>query len=747
MKNFLLTLVALTATCALQAQTLPFMNSSLPVEQRIDDLLGRLSLPEKVAMMQNGSVGVERLDIPAYNWWNEALHGVARAGYATVFPQAIGMAATFDAQLQESTFTLISDEARAKYHQALRDGNRAQYYGLTFWTPNINIFRDPRWGRGQETYGEDPFLTAQMGVAAVRGLQGYDKKYLKAHACAKHYAVHSGPEWNRHQFDVQVSPRDLWETYLPAFKALVTEAGVQEVMGAYNRYDGEPCCSNDLLLLQILRNKWNYQGLVVSDCGAISDFYRQGAHEVYPNAASASAAAVFAGTDLECGSSYRSLVQAVEEGLIKESDIDVSVRRILKGRFELGMFDPEELLPWSRIPFSSVASPEHIRRAYEVACKSIVLLKNEGVLPLKPQSVKKIAVVGPNADNTLMLLGNYEGKPTSIKSILQGIREAYPGVEVSYERGCDLVEGYVAQERFFHSKEEADKAPKPKALPAEAYSEASLKALAARAGTADAIIFVGGLSPQVEGEELRLTLDGFRGGDRERIELPKVQGKVLEALHATGKPVVFVLCSGSAVALAENEAHYDALVSAWYGGQQAAEAVAHVLSGVHNPSGRLPITFYKSTAQLPHFLDYDMRERTYRYMSQEPLYPFGYGLSYTRFAYSKAKLSSKRIKAGASVTLKLDVANTGGVDGDEIVQVYVKRLGDAQAPVKALKGFQRVSLKAGESATLSIELPASSFAYYEASADDLVVKPGAYQILYGGSSASKDLKALALTVK
>lgn len=768
MKRLFLACAALAASFALNAQTLPFMNPQLPQEQRIEDLLGRLTLQEKIAMMQNASKGVERLGIPDYNWWNEALHGVARSGYATVFPQAIGMAATFDPQLLQNTFTTVSDEARAKYHQAIREGRHAQYYGLTFWTPNINIFRDPRWGRGQETYGEDPFLTSQLGMAVVRGLQGDDDKYLKTHACAKHYAVHSGPEWNRHEFNAVASLRDLWETYLPAFKALVTEAGVQEVMGAYNRYDGQPCCSSDLLLIDILRDKWNYQGLVVSDCGAISDFYREGAHEVFPDAASASAAAVLAGTDIECGSSYKSLEDAVKQGFIKESDIDVSIRRILKGRFDLGMFDPDEMVPWAGIPFSDVSSPDHIQQALDVARKSIVLMKNDGVLPLKPQKVKKISVIGPNADNTTMLLGNYEGKPTSIISILDGIRAAYPDAEVTYERGCDLVEGYVPQKQFIptHIEEymgiteptpeqrakleeerKAWMANQPKPMPSEAYSEASLKALAERAATADAIIFVGGLTPQVEGEEMRVSLDGFRGGDRERIELPVVQGKVLKALHATGKPVVFVLCTGSAVALAENDGDYDALVNAWYGGQKAAEALADVLTGAYNPSGRLPVTFYKSTAQLPDFLDYSMKGRTYRYMSEDPLYVFGHGLSYTTFEYSKALLSSKKIKAGESVALTVNVKNTGDADGDEIVQVYVKRLDDASAPVKALKGVLRVPLKAGETKTAAIELPASSFEYFDEAAGDLVVKPGSYQILYGGSSSDAGLKELPLTIK
>lgn len=776
MKLILTTLLSIAAAMTLNAQTpeYPFRDSNLPQEQRIEDLLGRLSLEEKIAMMQNGSKGVERLGIPDYDWWNEALHGVARAGIATVFPQAIGMAATFDPEEHLRTFTIISDEARAKYNEAVRQGDRSRYHGLSFWTPNINIFRDPRWGRGQETYGEDPFLTAEMGKAAVNGLQGNDEKYFKSHACAKHYAVHSGPESLRHQFDARVSLRDLWETYLPAFQALVTEANVQEVMGAYNRFDGKPCCSSDELLVDILRDKWNYQGMVVSDCGAIGDFFHKGAHETHVDAAEASADAVKTGTDVECGSSYKSLSEAIEKGIITEEDIDVAMRRVIKGWIELGMLDEKDNTPWADLPYSIVASKEHAEQALKVARKSMVLLKNDNVLPVIPGSVKKIAVLGPSAADSTMMLGNYNGDPTHVVTILQGIKAAYPDAEINYERGCDLVEGFVAAPKApragmnmaanaqvntewmgFPVQGQGQQAPArrpafqpvPQPIISDNYTPDALEALASRAAESDIIIFVGGISPAVEGEELRITLDGFAGGDRERIELPVIQSRVLKALHATGKPVIFVLCTGSAIALEQNEGDYDALINAWYSGQEGGTAVADVISGKYNPSGKLPLTFYKSTSQLPDFLDYSMKNRTYRYLDDEPLYPFGFGLSYTTFVFSGQKLSSQQIKPGDSVNVSVSVSNTGTMDGEESVQVYVKRLNDPDAPIKALKGLKKISLKAGETKDVEIELPASSFEYFDLAADGLVEKAGEYEILIGSSSADKDLKAIKLTIK
>ncbi|MBQ6044008.1 MAG: glycoside hydrolase family 3 C-terminal domain-containing protein [Bacteroidales bacterium] len=784
MKPLFLTLLAVLSAVSLRAQApeFPFRDPSLPQEQRIDDLLSRLTLQEKIDMMQNGSKGVERLGLPDYNWWNEALHGVARAGVATVFPQAIGMAATFDPEEHLRTFTTISDEARAKYNEAIRNGEHRQYYGLSFWTPNTNIFRDPRWGRGQATYGEDPYLTSVMGMAAVNGLQGDNPDYYKSHACAKHYAVHSGPESLRHSFNAVVSLRDLWETYLPAFEALVTEADVREVMGAYNRYDGEPCCSNDALLVDILRDRWNYQGMVVSDCGAISDFYRKGAHETHADAPSASADAVITGTDVECGSSYKTLTEAVEKGFITEADIDIAMRRIIRGWIELGMLDYADLTPWKDIPYSIVASKEHAKQALDVARKSMVLLKNDGVLPLKPGSVKKIAVLGPNAADSTMMLGNYNGDPTHVVTILDGIKAAYPNAEVTYERGCDLVEGFVAVPRAPRAgmnmaaqrqqggqgaqsqgntewmgipaqgapQQQAQPRPRvviPQPIISDNYTPDALEALASRAAESDVIIFVGGISPAVEGEELRLSLEGFAGGDRERIELPEIQSRVLKALHATGKPVIFVLCTGSAIALEQNEGDYDALITAWYGGQEGGTAVADVISGAYNPSGRLPITFYKSTAQLPDFLDYSMKGRTYRYMTEDPLYPFGFGLSYTNYYFSKPVLSSNTVRNGSTVRVRVNVLNGGQMDGSEAVQVYVKRLSDPNAPVKALKGLKMVNIKAGETKTVDIDLPASAFEYYDSVADGLVCKSGSYQILVGGSSADKDLQSVNLTIQ
>ena len=750
MKRLVILLTAMLAAGSINAQEHPFNDPKLPVDQRIEDLLGRLTLEEKVGMMMNGSAGVERLGIPDYNWWNEALHGVARAGIATVFPQAIGMAATFDPEEHLRTFTVISDEARAKYNQAIREGQHKQYYGLSFWTPNINIFRDPRWGRGQETYGEDPYLTSVMGKAAVFGLQGDDDTYFKSHACAKHFAVHSGPESLRHSFDVTVSSRDLWETYLPAFEALVTEANVQEVMGAYNRYAGKPCCSSDFLLMDILRKRWNFQGMVVSDCGAITDFFAKGAHLTHKDAASASADAARTGTDVECGSNYSTLIEAVRNGYITEDEIDVNMRRIIKGWIDLGILDHKDSTPWADLPYSIVASEAHARQALTVARKSMVLLKNDDVLPLNKDKIRKIAVLGPNATDSTMMLGNYNGDPTHVVTILDGIRAAFPDAEVTYERGCDLVEGFISvpkAPRTGMDMAELARQMGLKAIPSENYTDEALKNLAERAAQADVIIFAGGISPAVEGEELKTTVDGFAGGDRERIELPEVQGKVLKALHNTGKPVVFVLCTGSAIALEQNEKDYDALICAWYGGQEGGTAVADVISGSYNPSGRLPLTFYRSTDQLPDFLDYSMDDRTYRYMTESPLYYFGYGLSYTTFGYGNAKLSSGKIRNGKSVTVSVKVTNTGDLAGHESVQVYVKRLNDENAPVKALKGLKMIYLNPGESKTVKIELPASSFEYYDGYADDLTVKSGDYRIMVGSSSRDEDLTSLDLTIR
>lgn len=854
----------LVSSCSDKSQDLPFRNPDLPVDERIDDLLSRLTPEEKVGQMMNQTPAIERLGIPEYDWWNEALHGVARAGRATVFPQAIAMAATFDEGALLETFTMVSDEARAKYHQYQKDKEYDRYKGLTFWTPNINIFRDPRWGRGMETYGEDPYLTERMGVAVVKGLQGDDPKYFKTHACAKHYAVHSGPEWNRHEFDIEVSPRDLWQTYLPAFEALVKEGNVQEVMCAYNRYEGTPCCGSDKLLVDILRNSWGFDDIILSDCGAINDFWEKDKntprHETHADAESASADAVLSGTDLECGSSYRSLLNALKDGQIKEAELDVSLRRLLKGRFELGMFDPDERVAYAQIPYSVVESPKHVAKSLEMAHKSMVLLKNKKqTLPLSKQ-IRKIAVVGPNAADSTMLWANYNGFPSKTVTILEGIRSKVPNAEVVYELGCNHTDNFVMTDlgnrisspagqgfaseffnntdfegtpvynglakelhyttggntqfapnvnltnftaRFTGDFEATDNgevefrlsgndafrlyignekvaevweneygaerkymlaAEKGKKYPVKieymqrtgsadlnfqvgVRTPVDSKTTAAKVKDADVIVFVGGISPRLEGEEMPVDADGFRKGDRTNIEIPAIQQEMVKALQATGKPVVYVLCTGSALALNWEEANVDAILNAWYGGQEAGTAVADILFGDYNPAGRLPITFYKSVDQLPDFQDYTMQGRTYRYMTQTPLYPFGYGLSYTTFSYKNARLSADKIVKDQSVTLSLDLANTGKMDGDEVIQVYIKNPNDPAGPIKALKAFKRVPTKAGSSAPVSIELTSKAFQSFNDQTQSMEVRPGKYQVLYGSSSADKDLKSLQLTIE
>lgn len=860
----------------LKSQEIPykFRNPDLPVNERIENLLGLLTLEEKVGLMMNSSKPVGRLGIPAYDWWNEALHGIARAGKATVFPQAIGMAATWNESGHKQTFDLISDEARAKYNEAVRNGQRGRYYGLSFWTPNINIFRDPRWGRGQETYGEDPYLTARLGVAAVKGLQGDDPKYFKTHACAKHFAVHSGPEWNRHSYDATASGRDLWETYLPAFKALVKEANVQEVMCAYNAYDGQPCCGSDRLLTDILRNRWEYKGIVVSDCWAIDDFFRKGHHETHKDAAAAAADAVIHSTDLECGSAYTNLLEAVRQGLISQKQIDISLRRVLRGWFELGMLDPAERLPWSQLPYHIVASKEHVQQALKVARESMTLLKNNGsILPLS-KSIKKIAVIGPNAADSVMLWGNYNGTPNSTVTILQGIKNKLPHAEIIYDKGCDWVDPWVRTSLFegFTSSPKGQKGMKveffnntqlsgspettlintlaikynnaggtalaqgvnlqntstrisgvftapytgeivfkisasdgyvlyvndkvlltKKGREASADTEYMMKAeknkkynivlehkqvgkyvnidfsvlkkdkadftnLTKRLKEVDAIVYAGGLSPQLEGEEMPVNADGFRGGDKISIDLPKIQRELLSSLKSTGKPVVFVLCTGSSLALEQDEKNYNALLCAWYGGQEAGTAVADVLFGDYNPAGRLPITFYKSLSQLDNallktsdtsrqdFENYSMQGRTYRYMTEKPLYAFGHGLSYSKFNYGEAKLTSGTVKIGNTLNISIPLTNISNNKGEEVVQVYVRRNDDPDAPVKSLKGFKRVAIAAGETKYLDFQLTADAFEFYDPSKDGLVPKAGNYTIMYGGSSDEDRFKSISINV-
>ena len=726
--KLLISVFALLTVLLVNGQTqgpqLPFRNTSLPTDQRVADLLGRMTLEEKVAQMMDKTPAIERLGIPAYNWWNEALHGVARTGLATVFPQAIALAATFDEPAMLATFSTISDEARAKYHNYQKDKIYDRYKGLSFWTPNINIFRDPRWGRGMETYGEDPFLTATMGVAAVKGLQGDDPKYFKSFACAKHFAVHSGPESSRHSFNAKVSDRDLRQTYLPAFEALVKVGNVQQVMCAYNRFEDKPCCGSDKLLVNILRNEWGYKGIVVSDCGAIDDFWKIDArtprHDTHPDAASASADAVLNGTDVECGSSYKSLIEAIRTGKMKESDLDVSLGRLMKGRFILGMFDPDEMVKWSKIPFSIVDCQEHKDKALKMARESMVLLKNKNkTLPLS-KNIKTIAVVGPNANDSVMLWANYNGFPSKTTTILQGIKNKLPNAQLIYEKGCKHT-GEVSMD--------------------------TINMTVSKVKNADVIVFVGGISPRLEGEEMRVQVEGFKGGDRTNIEIPKIQKEMVKALKATGKPVVYVVCTGSALALNWEEGNVDAILNAWYGGQAAGSAVADILFGDYNPAGRLPVTFYKSIDQLPDFEDYSMKGRTYRYMTQEPLYPFGFGLSYTTFAYKPAKLVKSTICKTDHAMLSFEVQNTGKRNGEEVVQVYLRNPNDPSGPIKALKGFKRIALKAGESQKVSFDLAPESFNSFNDKTQKFDVLPGKYELLYGSSSADKSLKKITLEIQ
>jgi beta-glucosidase len=697
-----------------------------PVAARVSDLVSRLSLAEKVQLMRNHAAAVPRLGIPAYDYWNECLHGVARAGTATVFPQAIGMAATWNVPLVHAEADVIATEARAKHNDyiANHDGNSARYYGLTFWTPNINIFRDPRWGRGQETYGEDPFLTARLAVAFIRGLQGDDPNYVKVMACAKHFAVHSGPESERHVFDADAPERDFYETYLPQFEAAVREGHVGAVMGAYNAVYGRPACANPLLLTKILRRDWGFDGHVVSDCGAIYDIYAN--HKYAPTPEEAAADAVLAGDDLCCGTDYNALLRAVKEGLISEMEIDVSVGRLLEARFRLGMFDPPGKVPYAKIPISENDPPAHEALALQVARESIVLLKNDGVLPLNRKKIKRIAVIGANADSVPVLLGNYNGKPSRPVTILDGIKNLVgTNVEVVYEPGCPLAMSSSAGEN-------PDLAGWTRAVKT--------------AWMADAVIYVGGISPKLEGEEMKVNFDGFSGGDRTRIELPEIQTDMLQALQASGRPVVFVNCSGSAIAMPWAAENLPAIVQAWYPGEQGGRAVAEVLFGDVNPAGRLPITFYRSTENLPAFDDYSMDDRTYRYFEGTPLFAFGHGLSYTKFDYSGSRLDATNYNAGDTLKVLFTVKNAGDRGGDEVAQVYFRHVNSALPQAKlALCGFVRIPLVRQQSAHVTLNIPVERFRYWDNAKKQYAVEPGGYEILIG--SASDDIRArLPLTV-
>lgn len=840
-----------------------FKNSSLSFDQRVEDLLSRLTLEEKIALMQDVSTPIKRLDIKEYNWWNEALHGVARAGLATVFPQPIGMAATFDENVVLNVFNAVSDEARAKHSYFLSQGQHGRYQGLTMWTPNINIFRDPRWGRGIETYGEDPYLTSIMGLSVVKGLQGATtNKYNKLHACAKHFAVHSGPEWNRHSFDAKnIKRRDLWETYLPAFETLVKEGGVKEVMCAYNRFEGEPCCGSNQLLMQILRNKWGFEGIVVADCGAISDFYKPSSHATHPNAATASAIAVKNGTDIDCGTSYKSLMESVKQGLISESELNVSVKRILKARFELGEMDDANN-PWSNIPYSVVASKKHDSLSVDIARKSMTLLLNKNnILPLKSGSVT-VAVMGPNANDSVMQWGNYNGTPAKTITILKGIQSQLgKNDKLIFEQGCGLVEntlmgsvfnqctsedgqGFSAKYWNNLNREGVPDAVTQITVPFnfsttgatvftpgvnltdfaatydgvfkpnqsgevvfDFYVNGIIRLLidgaevintkanhgsrkldytlnveagksyhiqieftyyrgdaqlnfdlgfkkpinitqsVSKVKDADFVIFVGGISPSLEGEQMGVDLPGFKKGDRTNIELPEVQRNLIKALHDAGKKVILVNCSGSPIGLEPETKTCDAILQAWYPGQSGGIAVADVIFGKYNPAGRLPVTFYRNINQLPDFENYDMQGRTYRYLKDNPMFSFGYGLSYTSFKYGNPSVSTKRIKVGQSFKLNVSVTNQGKNDGDEVIQVYIRKLEDTLGPVKTLRAFKRVRFLAGETRNITFNITPKQMQWWHEESQSMIMQPGKFEIFVGSNSSEKDLKAIPINVK
>lgn len=688
-----------------------------PIDARVADLVRRMSLAEKVHQIRNDAPAIPRLGVPEYNYWNEALHGVARNGIATVFPQAIGMAATWDTTLVQAEGDVISTEGRAKYNEysAAHHGDSKGYTGLTFWSPNLNIFRDPRWGRGQETYGEDTFLTGTIGVAFIRGVQGDDPNYAKAMACAKHFAVHSGPEPKRHQFDAEPPERDLYETYLPHFEMAVREGHVDGFMGAYNSVFGKPACASTLLLTDLLRKKWGFDGYIVSDCGAIHDIYE--GHHYAGTPEEAAADAVKAGCDICCGGDYNALVKAVNSGLITEAEVDGAVAYALKARFRLGLFDPADKVPFSKITMADNDTPEHQALAFKAACESMVLLKNDGLLPLNRAKIKRIFVIGANADSKSMLLGNYNGEPSQPVTILDGLREvAGTNIEIKFQSGWPLA-----------SRKDGNGQP----------TDQMLADVVAAAKAADVVIYVGGISPGLEGEEfggVDQYVD-FHGGDRERIELPAVQENLLKALSAAGCPVVFVNCSGSAIAMPWEAEHIPAILQAWYPGEEGGRAVAQVLFGRVNPGGRLPVTIYRSTADLPDFEDYSMSNRTYRYFSGQPLYAFGHGLSYTKFSYAEPALGDLATDPGGTVKLSFSLTNVGRRDGDEVAQVYFRHVNSAvPQPRLALCGFSRVHLDSGESTRVNLEIPAERLRYWDTTTKQYVVEPGDYELLVGGAS-------------
>lgn len=700
-----------------------YKNPELTIDERVDDLVSRMTLEEKISQMLYSSSAIGRLDVHEYNWWNECLHGVARAGTATVFPQAIGMAATFSPERLFKVAAAIADEARAKYNAARRHEDRGIYKGLTFWTPNINIFRDPRWGRGQETYGEDPYLTSRLGVSFIKGLQGDDPQYMKAAACAKHFAVHSGPESERHEFDAVVSEKDLRETYLPAFRDAVKEAKVEAVMGAYNRTNGEPCCASKTLMQDILRDEWGFEGHYVSDCGAIKDFHEN--HKITSGPVESAALGVNMGCDLNCGWVYEHLKEAVEKGLVSEETIDTSVKRLFRTRIKLGMFDPEDMVPFNKIPYEVNDSEEHRQLALETARESIVLLKNEeSFLPLKKDEIKTIAVIGPNADRKESLLGNYFGLPSKHVTVLEGIQQAVnEDTRVFYAEGCALGE---TPESFWGNP------------PTTGFAEALTVA-----EKSDVVIMCLGLSPDFEGEEGAVA-ESDGGGDKVDLKLPGLQLELLQAISQLGKPIVLVLLNGSPVELNWPHDNVEAIVEAWYPGEEGGTAVADVIFGKYNPAGRLPITFVKSIDQLPPFRDYSMENRTYRYMESAPLYPFGYGLSYTSFEYSNLKVSREELSTedNDDLLVSVEVENTGKLAGDEVVQLYIKDLeASVRVPHWQLNGVQRIHLQPGEKARVEFTLTKRQFALIDEEGKCLL-EPGVFRIYVGGQQPDERSKEL-----
>jgi len=702
--------------------TYAFQDPALGTEVRVRDLISKMTLEEKVSQMLNSAPAIPRLSVPAYNWWNESLHGVARTPYkVTVYPQAIAMAATWDRNSIHTMADYTAEEGRAIYNESIKKDKHGGYLGLTYWTPNINIFRDPRWGRGQETYGEDPYLTGEMGSSFVTGLQGNDPKYLKAAACAKHYAVHSGPEESRHKFNTDVSDYDLWDTYLPAFRKLVVDAKVAGVMCAYNAFKSQPCCGSDLLMNSILRDQWKFSGYVTSDCGAIDDFYRAKAHLTHPDAESAAADAVLHGTDVECGNvSYLSLVKAVKDGKLTEKQIDQSLVRLFTIRFRLGMFDPSDANKYNQIGKEALEAPAHTAQALKMAHQSIVLLKNENKLLPLSKNLKKIAILGPNADNDVSVLGNYNGTPSHIVTAVEGIKSKLSaGTEVIYDKATDFVADSLTSHDFTGTINKVK--------------------------DSDVIIYVGGISPQLEGEEMRVKKQGFRGGDRTTIMLPAIQTELLKALKATGKPVVFVMMTGSAIATPWEAKNLPAIVNSWYGGQSAGTAIADVLFGDYNPAGRLPVTFYASDKDLPDFTDYSMNNRTYRYFKGQPLYAFGYGLSYSEFTYSALNIPAT-LKKGDALTVHVSVTNNSKTDGEEVTELYLSHQGaQTKTAIRALKGFERNFIKAGQTKELIFKVPANDLAIIDGNGR-IVFAPGKIELSIGGSQPNKATSVSKKTV-